>query len=105
MAKSVNIRHSQSGMVEKGCVGFSWTYLFFGIFVPLFRAELGVALLHVVFSILTFGLWNVIAAFIYNKQYMKRKLTNGWVLDSSDPNYLLAAMKLGVSINQSAVAA
>jgi hypothetical protein len=37
------IKHNQSGLVKKGYFGFSWTYLFFGWFVPLFRGELGVA--------------------------------------------------------------
>jgi len=100
MATAVNIRHASSGMVEKGYVGFSWTYLFFGFFVPLFRGELGVGALHILFSFLTCGFWNLIAAFIYNRQYMKRKLTNGWALDQTDANYNLAAMKLGIAAPQ-----
>ena len=56
MATSVIIRHTQSGLTRKGYVGFSWTYLFFGWFVPLFRGELSTAALHLLFTIFTFGL-------------------------------------------------
>jgi hypothetical protein len=45
MASSILIKHPDSGLMKKGYYGFSWTYLFFGFFVPLFRGELGVAAL------------------------------------------------------------
>jgi hypothetical protein len=43
MAKKVNMISLATGMMKQGFYGFSWTYLFFGFFVPLFRGELGVA--------------------------------------------------------------
>ena len=36
MAQSIAIVHKESGMMKNGLYGFSWTYLFFGWFVPLF---------------------------------------------------------------------
>jgi len=80
MATAVIIKHPNSGMIKIGYYGFSWTYLFFGWFVPLFRGELGVAALHMLFSIITLGLWQIIVAFLYNRQYMTRMFMNGWVL-------------------------
>jgi hypothetical protein len=85
-----------SGMIKISCYGFSWTYLFFGWFVPLFRGELGVAALHMLFSIITLGLWQIIVAFLYNKQYMTRMFMAGWVLADSDGNNEMAAQRLGV---------
>ena len=41
MATSVLIRHRNSGLTRQGYVGFSWTYLFFGWLVPLFRMLTG----------------------------------------------------------------
>jgi hypothetical protein len=96
MATSVLIKHPASGLVRSGCYGFSWTYLFFGWFVPLFRGELAVALLHLIFTCVTFGLWQPVFAFLYNKQYMTRMLTNGWVLADSEANNLKAARSLDV---------
>ena len=97
MATSVVIRHAPSGLTRKGYVGFSWTYLFFGWFVPLFRGELGVAAFHLLFTIVTGGLWQLIVCFLYNRQYMTRMLTSGWVLADSDGRNALAAAKLDIA--------
>ena len=84
-------------MVKNGFYGFSWTYLFFGWFVPLFRGELGVGALHLLFTVVTFGLWQLIVCFLYNKQYMTRMLTNGWVLAGSDSENSVARQVLSIS--------
>ena len=97
MATKINIKHKESGMVKTGFYGFSWTYLIFGWFVPLFRGELGVGALHLLFTIFTFGLWQLIVCFLYNKQYMTRMLTSGWVLEGSDSDKVLAGTALGIS--------
>jgi hypothetical protein len=92
------IKHPQSGMTKKGYVGFSWTYLFFGWFVPLFRGEVGVAALHLLFSLCTFWVWQLIMPFLYNKQYMTRMLVErGYVLDDSEPTNTMARLKLGIA--------
>ena len=94
MATSVLLQHSASGLTRKGYVGFSWTYLFFGWFVPLFRGELVVAALHLLFTLLTGGLWQLIVCFLYNRQYMVRMLTSGWVLADGEARNAMAAAKL-----------
>jgi hypothetical protein len=97
VATRISIRHTESGLVRSGYYGFSWTYLLFGWFVPLFRGELGVGALHILFWFMTFGLWQLIVCFLYNRQYMTRMLTNGWVLAGSDGDNIVAGTKLGVS--------
>ncbi|MGB0521298.1 MAG: hypothetical protein ACPGKU_09810 [Candidatus Puniceispirillaceae bacterium] len=84
-------------MMKTGLYGFSWTYLFFGWLVPVFRGELGVGALHLLFSVVTFGLWQFIACFIYNKQYMTRMITNGWELAGSEEENLKARAALGMA--------
>ena len=84
MATSVPIKYTQSGMIKKGFYGFSWTYLFFGWFVPLFRGQLLVGALHLLFTIVTLGFWQLIVCFLYNRQYMTRMQTAGWELDGTD---------------------
>ena len=90
------MRHSPSGLTRKGYVGFSWTYLFFGWFVPLFRGELVVAALHFLFTLVTGGLWQLIVCFLYNRQYMIRMLTSGWILADSEVRNAMAAAKLDI---------
>lgn len=56
MATKILMKHTQTGKVKTGAYGFSWTYLVFGAFVPLFRGEIRIGLLHLLFSIfLLFG--------------------------------------------------
>jgi hypothetical protein len=90
LQKPVGIVHADSGLLKTGYIGYSWTYLIFGWFVPLVRGELGVAVLHLVITVVSAGLSQLIFAFIYNRQYMNRMLTSGWRLDPSDFNYELA---------------
>ena len=97
MATAVAIKHKESGMMKTGYHGFSWTYLIFGWFVPLFRGELGVAALHLLFTFVTFGLWQLILSFLYNKQYMTRMLTTGWELAGNENENLKARAALEMS--------
>lgn len=97
MATKVIIQHPINGLTKNGYFGYSWTYLFFGWFVPLFRGELGVAALHLLFSIFTFGLWQIIVSFLYNKQYMTRMLEKGYVLKDAESVMSSARVKLGIA--------
>jgi hypothetical protein len=97
MAKAVMLQHPVNGLIKKGYYGFSWTYLFFGWFVPLFRGELGVAALHLLFSVITFGFWQLIVAFLYNRQYMTRMLEKGYRLHDNEEVMAAARLKLGIA--------
>ena len=91
------MQNTNTGMIKKGYVGFSWTYLFFGWWVPLLRGELGIAALHLLFTCVTFGLWQFIMCFMYNKLYMTRMLEKGYVLKDSPELVDLARLKLGIA--------
>lgn len=73
----VNIRN-QSGMVKQVKLGFSWTMLFFGIFVPLFRGDLKWTILSLILVIITSGFAWLILPFFYNRMYVKSLLEKGW---------------------------
>ena len=96
MATGVIIQNPKNGLTRMGYFGFSWTYLIFGWWVPLIRGELGVAALHFLFTLCTFGLWQLIVAFLYNKQYMTRMLEKGYVL--KDEEHLLARARATLGI-------
>ncbi|MDA0362341.1 MAG: hypothetical protein O3A45_04995, partial [Proteobacteria bacterium] len=93
----INLKHSDSGLNRSGFIGYSWTYFFFGFFVPIFRGEIGIGLMHLVFSIITLGLFHLIMPFLYNKQHTTRLLTGGWKLNDSHDRNALARLKIGIS--------
>lgn len=97
MAKRVALIHPQTGLLKSGFYGFSWTFLFFGWFVPLFRGELLIALLHFTITVITIGLWQIIFAFLYNKQYTTRLLEKGYVLNDTEEVNAEARQKLGIA--------
>ena len=94
--KKVNLKHSNSGLNKPGYVGYCWTYFFFSFFVPIFRGEILIGVLHLIFSIVTFGLFQLVIPFLYNKQFTSRMLTSGWVLSDTEENMQLARLKLGI---------
>jgi hypothetical protein len=90
------LQHPPTGLIRSGYYGFSWTYLFFGWWVPLFRGELGVAALHLLFTLFSFGLWQLIVAFLYNRQFMTRMLEKGYVLADREDVMASARVALGI---------
>ena len=103
MATKIILKHEASGLVKPGYYGFSWTYLFFGFFVPAIRGEILISLLHFMLNIVTFGIWWIAMIFLYNKQYMRRMLENGWKLAGSDAENQLAANSIGVMLQPPAL--
>lgn len=95
MAKPIMMKNPQNGVMQKGFYGFSWTYLFFGWFVPLFRGELGVAALHLLFTFFTLGFWQLVVCFLYNKQYMGRMLAAGFKFADRPEVNMAAGVALG----------
>ena len=82
--------------MKTGVYGFSWTYLFFGWFVPLFRGETQTGFVHLLLSIITGGIYQIVMCFKYNEQYMSRMITNGWVLAGSEDENRQAEAELGI---------
>ncbi|EKZ98656.1 hypothetical protein D769_14178 [Cupriavidus sp. HMR-1] len=95
--KSVLIRHQSSGLVKKGYVGYCWTYFFFGWLVPTFRGEIGIGIMHLILTAFTFGFFQIVMPFLYNKQFMTRQLTSGWQLSDDETAMSVARIKLGIA--------
>lgn len=97
-AKRVAMLNSTTGQTRDGFYGFSWTYFLFGWWVPLLRGELAVAALHLLFSIFTLGIWQVIVSFMYNRQYTDRKIAEGFRLADNEAGNAAAARALGLDL-------
>ena len=69
---------NEIGQVKIVKEGFSWTMLFFGIFVPLYRGDWKWFLIILIANIFTYGWASVVFAFIYNKIYINDLLEKGY---------------------------
>lgn len=79
------------GVIKQVKLGFSWTMLFFGIFVPLFRGDLKWTILFSILLVLTGGLAWPILPFIYNRMYINGLLDKGWYpADEMSRNAMIA---------------
>jgi hypothetical protein len=92
--------HPQTGETKEAPVGFSWTMLFFGVFVPLFRGDFKWALITFLAAIVTFGISWFVFPFIYNKLYIKDLLSKGFkVKDVIGGDITQAERKQGLKLS------
>jgi hypothetical protein len=82
-----------TGRFRQGRIGFSWTVLFFGFFVPLFRKDWKGAFHLFLASSLTLGLSNLIFAFYYNKKHLRSLLKSGYMPADEHSKMLLLTNK------------
>ena len=68
---------NKTGLLKNCTLGFSWTTLFFGFFVPLFRGDIIFASIMLISTLIIPFLW-IIFPFIYNKYYIKSLLEKGY---------------------------
>lgn len=97
---TLHLKNPVTGESLRAPVGFSWTTLFFGFFVPLCRADWLKALLIILVALLTFGLSNIVFAFIYNKLYIKDLIyARGFKVVRSDKGRLdIISQRLNVEL-------
>lgn len=75
---TIQLKHSTSGVFKEAKIGFSWTSLFFGCLVPLFRGDFVWAILYAIITPITFFVFWLIFPFIYNRIYIKGLLEKGY---------------------------
>ncbi len=76
MATIISLK--KDSLIKKGLVGFSWTTLFFGFFVPIIRGDARWAVIMFIAALFTSFISNIVLAFVYNKQYTTRLLESGY---------------------------
>ncbi len=106
MAHKVALKNPTNGLTTTGFYGFSWTTLFFGFFPAIFRKDFltfGLGLvIYVLLAVVTVGIGSLVAsiawAFMYNKYYTRKLITQGYRFADSDEVNKAAAQALGVSL-------
>jgi hypothetical protein len=97
--RKVLIKNPNNDLITNGIYGFAWTYFLFGWFQALFRGELIVAIIHLIFSILTFGLWKLVFCFLYNRQYTTRLISSGFKFADRPEVNAAAALAVGSELS------
>ncbi|OON98557.1 MAG: hypothetical protein ATN35_04620 [Epulopiscium sp. Nele67-Bin004] len=75
----VVLYHPGLGQTKRVRRGFSFSYMFFGPFVPLFRGHIAGFFLSFLSTIISFGLLNFILCFLYNKMYISYLVGLGYI--------------------------
>lgn len=78
----ITFEHPEIGTVRQAPVGFSWTLLLWGVFVPLLRKDWKGLLIILGVFVLTSGISGLFVPFFYNKLYIKGLLKNGYKVAS-----------------------
>lgn len=74
----ITLHNAHTGMTKEVKEGFSWTVLFFGIFVPLIRGDWLWFLIMLVAAFVTSGFAWLVFPFIYNKIYINNLMEKGY---------------------------
>jgi hypothetical protein len=92
MAQSVVLKHRETGLLQIAYIGWSWTTLVFGFFVPLFRGDFKWAILmvilHFLAGMITSGFGTILTWLIfplfYNKWHSKSLRERGYAPFDAD---------------------
>jgi hypothetical protein len=96
----IRLKHSQLGLTAEIKKGFSWTTLFFGVFVPLFRGMIGYAGIMFLANICTIGLAGLYFPFVINKAQAKILIEKGYKPASYEDAKLLENLGIGYRSEQ-----
>ena len=106
MAQAIEMTNPKTGIIKNGYIGFSYSYFFLGIFslgwvVPLYRGNLVIALICLIFHMFTLPLWMFTAllfGLFFNKFYTLRLIEEGYLFTDNDKELVIRAKTiLGVS--------
>ena len=100
MAFATLILEDKNSIIKEAPVGFSWTTLFFGGFVPLIRGDLLWFVIMTIVNIITFGIAGIIFGFIYNKIYVHNMLKKGFKVKSYDGDKKMIESKVQIKIKK-----
>ena len=97
---TVTIEDKKNNIIKEAPVGFSWTVLFFGGFVPLVRGDWGWFFIMLIAGIVTFGISGIIFAFIYNRIYLQNSLKKGFKVKSYEGDKKLIESKAQIKLKK-----
>tara|TARA_B100000686_G_C16614675_1_gene875742 strand:- start:668 stop:973 length:306 start_codon:yes stop_codon:yes gene_type:complete len=97
---TLTLEDKKNKIIKEAPVGFSWTTIFFGGFVPLFRGDWPWFFIMLIASAISFGLAGILFGFIYNRIYIQNMLKKGFKIKSYDGNKKLIESKAQIKLNK-----
>ena len=98
---SLNLKDPMSPQIKQSPIGFSWTVFLFGPFPPLFRSDWKYFAIILLAALFTFGISNLVFAFIYNKLYLNDLLNSGYTTEDPENIVSMIEGKVGRTIPRS----
>ena len=93
----ISFENKKTNQFKLAPVGYSWTNLFFGFFVPLFRGDWKWAIIFLIVGIVTWGFGSIITSFFFNKLYASDLMKAGFKIKSlNGADKDLVKAKLGI---------
>lgn len=77
---TLKLKNSRNNKIKTAYLGFSWTVLLFGFFVPIIRKDWENAAIMFFFYVPTLGLASIPYAFIYNRMHTHKLFDEGYNL-------------------------
>ena len=94
----ITLENKKTNQMKLAPVGYSWTNLFFGFFVPIFRGDWKWGIIFLAVGIVTAGFGCIITSFFYNKLYASDLLQDGFkVKNLNGADKELVKIKLGIA--------
>ena len=78
----ISFENKRSNQLKLAPVGYSWTNLIFGFFVPLFRGDWKWAIIFLIVGIVTWGFGSIVTSFFYNTLYASDLMKDGFKIKS-----------------------
>ncbi len=94
------LEDKKNKIIKEAPVGYSWTTLFFGGFVPLFRGDWAWFFIMLVANFITFGLAGIFFGFIYNRIYIQNMLKKDFKVKSYKGDKKLIESKALIKIKK-----
>lgn len=95
---TISFKHPLTGAIKNAPVGYSWTTLLFGFFVPLLRGHWVGAVFILALSMFIFLFAGVVMSFIYNKMYIKHLIGEGYKVSDASEDIAMLAVKLKLTL-------
>lgn len=76
------LKNPRTGQIKTAPIGFSWTVVLFGFFIPLYRSDWPWVIIMLVFGSFTYGLGTLLFAPFYNQFYARSLVNKGYQIYS-----------------------